>query len=170
MNCPSCGAPLRLEGDQEGLLCEYCRSLYLPEKNDDGVRLLGEAPESCPICAVKLTDAILERERIRYCTRCRGMLLTMSTFLTLIEEIKAGRIAHVVPHEPDHKELDRRIDCPQCHHRMDTHFYCGPGNVIIDDCSRCELNWLDHGELMRIATAPDRAYDENYGAKRDQEP
>ena len=45
-----------------------------------------------------------------------------------------------------------------------------PGNVIIDDCSRCELNWLDHGELMRIATAPDRAYDENYGAKRDQEP
>ena len=38
---------------------------------------------------------------------------------------------------------------------MDTHFYNGPGNVIIDDCDQCELNWLDHGELMRIVRAPD---------------
>ena len=38
---------------------------------------------------------------------------------------------------------------------MDTHFYNGPGNMIIDDCDTCELNWLDHGELMRIVRAPD---------------
>jgi Zn-finger nucleic acid-binding protein len=36
---------------------------------------------------------------------------------------------------------------------MDTHFYGGPGNIIIDDCDRCSLNWLDAGELMRIALA-----------------
>ena len=47
------------------------------------------------------------------------------------------------------------LNCPHCHQHMDTHFYNGPGNVIIDDCDTCELNWLDHGELMRIARAPD---------------
>jgi hypothetical protein len=33
---------------------------------------------------------------------------------------------------------------------MDTHPYGGPGNVIIDNCERCELNWLDYGELAKV--------------------
>jgi Zn-finger nucleic acid-binding protein len=37
---------------------------------------------------------------------------------------------------------------------METHPYYGPGNVIIDSCSRCELIWLDFGELKQIADAP----------------
>jgi Zn-finger nucleic acid-binding protein len=41
---------------------------------------------------------------------------------------------------------------------METHPYGGGGNVIIEDCERCELNWLDHGELERIVQAPDREY------------
>ena len=42
---------------------------------------------------------------------------------------------------------------------MDTHYYAGPGNIVIDDCASCELNWLDAGELMAIVRAPDHAYD-----------
>jgi Zn-finger nucleic acid-binding protein len=38
---------------------------------------------------------------------------------------------------------------------MDTHYYAGPGNVVIDSCSRCCLNWFDYGELRRIASAPE---------------
>jgi Zn-finger nucleic acid-binding protein len=38
---------------------------------------------------------------------------------------------------------------------MEAHFYAGPGNVVLDSCDFCNLNWLDHGELMRIARAPD---------------
>jgi Zn-finger nucleic acid-binding protein len=41
---------------------------------------------------------------------------------------------------------------------MATHFYEDPGNIIIDDCSRCSLNWLDYGDLMRIIRAPDHTY------------
>jgi Zn-finger nucleic acid-binding protein len=37
---------------------------------------------------------------------------------------------------------------------MDTHYYAGPGNIVIDDCSFCHLNWLDYGELQRITRAP----------------
>ena len=38
---------------------------------------------------------------------------------------------------------------------MTSHNYGGPGNVVMDTCERCELNWLDPGELRRIALAPD---------------
>jgi Zn-finger nucleic acid-binding protein len=41
---------------------------------------------------------------------------------------------------------------------MDTHLYGGGGNVILDDCENCGLNWLDYGELDRIVRAPDREY------------
>jgi len=168
MNCPSCGAPLNLEGDREALACDYCKSIYYPEKNDEGVRILGEdAHEHCPVCAIPLTYAIFGRERIRYCTQCRGMLIPMETFLALIEELKAEAPGHGVPRAPDPRELSRHIDCPQCHQRMDTHYYCGPGNVVIDDCSRCCLNWTDHGEMIRIAQAPDRAYAEQLDPEQD---
>jgi Zn-finger nucleic acid-binding protein len=36
---------------------------------------------------------------------------------------------------------------------MQNHFYGGPGNLVIDTCERCHLNWLDPGELRRIARA-----------------
>lgn len=167
MNCPSCGAPLSLEGDQESLTCDYCKSIYLPDQDDEGVRLLGEADgASCPICAIPLMHATLGRQRIRTCAHCRGMLIPMDNFLALIEELKAGHTCHGVPHAPDREELDRRIACPQCHQHMDTHYYGGPGNVVIDDCSHCFLNWLDHGELMRIVEAPDHTYGEEFGEDR----
>ena len=161
MNCPSCGAPLNLEGSRDALACDYCKSIYYPEKNDEGVRVLGDAAEACPECSIPLMHAIFGRERIRYCVRCRGMLIPMDTFVALIEELKAEAPGHGIPRAPDPRELNRHIDCPQCRQRMDTHYYGGPGNVVIDDCSRCCLNWTDCGEMIRIAQAPDRSYDES---------
>jgi Zn-finger nucleic acid-binding protein len=158
---------MRLEADKECLTCDYCKSIYFPEKDDDGVRVLAvPAAESCPVCGIPLLHAILARERIRYCTRCHGMLIRMNTFLALIQELRNGPNGAVIPHAPDRRDLDRKIKCPECHQRMDTHIYGGPGNLVIDDCSHCCLNWLDHAELMRIAQAPERWYDE-YGATRD---
>lgn len=171
MNCPSCGAPLRLEGDQEGLACDYCKSIYYPEKNEEGVRVLGEAAkEACPICAIPLMHAIVTRQRIRYCTRCHGVLIPMDSFVAVTDEIRADAPRHAVPHAVDARELGRHINCPQCHERMDTHYYAGPGNVVIDTCSRCFLNWLDHGELMRIALAPDHIHRDEYGTDDDRPP
>jgi len=161
MNCPSCGAPLRPKSDEVSLICDYCKTAYLPEKRDEGVRVLGEAAaESCPVCNIPLMHAAIANERIRYCTRCRGMLIPMETFTALIDELHRGHHGHPPPGPPDPRDLERGIDCPVCHHRMDTHVYGGPGNVVIDDCSRCFVNWLDHGELTRIVSAPDRQYEE----------
>jgi Zn-finger nucleic acid-binding protein len=163
MNCPSCGAPMRLESDKECLTCDYCGNVHFPEKNDDGVRVLGElATERCPVCAIPLMLAGLNGQRLLYCNRCRGMLIGMDVFVATVQELRSrlSDAPQAGPHAPDQRDLERRLDCPQCHHRMDTHFYGGPGNIVIDDCSPCRLNWLDHGELDRITRAPDRTYGE----------
>jgi Zn-finger nucleic acid-binding protein len=164
MNCPSCGAALNLDGDPNDFVCNYCKSLYYPEKNDDGVRVLGEpSKHACPVCAVPLMQAIVGFERIEYCQRCRGMLIAMENFLLVIEEMKAEIEGRAARHAPDPRELERHIGCPSCHRTMDTHHYAGPGNVVIDSCSRCFLNWLDHGELRRIVQAPERTYGDAHG-------
>jgi len=168
MNCPSCGAPLRLEGHEEGLACDYCKSVYYAEKNDQGVRVLDDtAEECCPVCTIPLRHAIFARERIRYCTRCRGMLVEMERFGVLLQELKGQTLGTAVPQPPDARELERRICCPRCHEPMDTHYYGGPGNIVIDDCSHCFLDWLDDGEVIRIVRAPDRSYDEALGPELD---
>jgi len=155
MNCPNCGAPLHLQGRKDSFTCEYCRSIYFPEENDDGVRLLGENSSLlCPVCAIPLTHASMEHHRIQYCTRCRGTLVEMSVFIVLIDDLRAerGGFAEVQP-PPEPQELKRHLRCPHCGRAMDTHFYGGAGNVVMDDCSWCELNWLDAGELLKIARA-----------------
>jgi LSD1 subclass zinc finger protein len=161
MNCPSCGAPLHLQEGRESLTCEYCRTVYLPEKNDDGVRVFDQPSEFlCPVCEAPLFHAAMERQRILYCTRCRGSLIPMAVFVVLVRDLRArrGGAAGISP-APDRREFDRRTRCPQCGAPMDTHYYAGGGNVVLDDCSRCEWNWLDAGELMSIVRAPGHSLD-----------
>lgn len=159
MNCPNCGAPMRLAEGDECLRCDYCKSLHFPEKNQDGVALLGEPSEfECPVCAARLQHALIDRYQVLYCTTCFGSLISMPVFVSLVDHLRAKQNgAFETPHAPDPEQLRRKIRCPKCKQQMDTHYYCGPGNIIIDDCSRCELNWLDNGELMRIVRAPDHS-------------
>ena len=170
MTCPSCGAPLRLTENDDSLRCEYCRSVYTPQPNDDGVRVLGEASEqACPVCAVPLQQAALAGHRILYCTKCQGLLVPMNDFVALIEELRSTRpAAGSIQPAVDRKGLERRLNCPQCHRPMDTHFYEGPGNIVIDDCSRCFLNWLDKGELTKVVRAPDHLYTEEKPGRRER--
>ena len=161
MNCPACGAPMRLDSGAESLTCDYCHSVYFPGKNDDGVRVLGAATEdTCPVCGIPLMDASLAGTRIRYCTCCRGMSVAMDIFAALVEAVRAGQEgAEIPPTPPDPSELRRRLNCPHCHQTMDTHFYAGPGDVVLSDCEHCLLDWLDHGKLMRIAHGADAMRD-----------
>ena len=155
MNCPSCGAPMRLKPDEDSYKCEYCHNIFLPDKDDDGVRVLGDPTnETCPVCNIPLVNAALGHARILYCTKCHGMLVSMEAFSPLIDELHAQQRGTIPQPPADGSDLRRKIDCPQCRHRMDTHFYAGPGNVVIDSCENCSLIWLDRGELMHIVHAP----------------
>jgi Zn-finger nucleic acid-binding protein len=147
---------MRLKPDEDSYTCDYCHSAYLPEKDDDGVRVLGEqSTEPCPVCAVPLVNAAIAKIRILYCSKCHGMLIPMAEFQVLVDELVSVQTGSMPQPAADATDLDRKIDCPQCGHRMDTHRYAGRGNVVIDSCEDCSLNWLDRGELMHIVHAPD---------------
>src|ERR1035441_8646634 len=158
MNCPNCGAPMRLGDGRECLTCDYCQSVYFPEKNADGVRVLDDPSEfSCPVCAVPLVHAVIEAHPILYCPRCRGNLIPATVFVLILQDLRAHRAdtvaarsqgtqaAHSVPPVPPrhgHSLLRRPWE-----HR----------DRRLSEVR--ELNWLDAGELMVIVRAPDHPYE-----------
>ena len=78
----------------------------------------------------------------------------------VITTLSRGRAwaAHV-PAEPvpfDRRELHRELTCPRCGGRFDTYPHLGPGSVVIDNCIRCDLIWLDFGEMKQMVDAPGR--------------
>jgi Zn-finger nucleic acid-binding protein len=157
MDCPNCGAHMQPDKSMDSWSCIYCRSVYYSQKNEDNICLLGGTSKlACPVCAVPLAEAAMDGHKLLYCGRCRGSLIPVEVFVSLLDDLRARQAgAWTISHPADPKELQRQIRCPQCGRPMDTHFYGGPGNVVIDDCAACELNWLDQGELARIVRAPE---------------
>jgi Zn-finger nucleic acid-binding protein len=156
---------MKLNPDRGAWDCPYCASEWSPQTNFEGVRVLQPSGYDCPVCKTtkpahtKLAQASIFDYALLYCEECRGMLIQMADLVPLTGDMRAssGVAAHI-GRPPDPRELDRRIDCPRCGRTMDTHPYCGPGNVILDTCEPCEVHWLDHGKLRRIALAPDHQY------------
>lgn len=160
MNCKNCGAPMVLNRERDYYRCEYCGAFYFPSASTEGMRTLGENPEGirCPICHVPLQMVVLDDHyRGYHCARCRGFLFFRSTFRHLLESRRARA---ATPSEPptryDPGELQRRISCPMCSRVMETYPYLGPGNIVIDTCSWCDLIWLDYREIEKAVNAPGR--------------
>ena len=144
---------MRLEDGKECLVCDHCRHIHFPEPDADGVRVLGLASTTmCSVCRIPLIHASIEGRRLLHCERCRGLLIAVEVFVGLIERLRA-RDYKAAPDPTAWGDINRPLDCPACGNRMDTHPYGGPGNILIDNCPQCELNWLDHSELSRIATS-----------------
>ena len=137
--------------------CDFCHSVYVPGSDDEGVTLLGDGNgDQCPICAnLPLVHASIAKTPILYCSKCHGMLISMEVFPTLTETLRAQQHGATPAPAADSHDLQRRINCPHCHRSMETFFYAGPGNVVLDSCENCSLLWLDHGELLRIARTPE---------------
>jgi Zn-finger nucleic acid-binding protein len=160
MTCPGCGAAMRVEPGKDYLICDYCGYMHFPDADPDGVRILGDPTKwPCPRCSLPLLQASIAGAQVVSCGKCHGMLIDMEEFLVVIEELRSRHEhSEYAGQQPDWRDLDRDTTCPKCRQRMDTHPYAGPGNVIIDTCESCSLNWLDYGELQRIVRAPDGHY------------
>jgi len=161
VQCAGCGATMRLEEDKGYLICDYCESTFSPDPNDRGIRVLGETSSvSCSICGVPLVHAALSGQIVLYCEQCGGILIGMDLFATLIQTLRwRGSFPIETIRPPDWKGLQRKMNCPRCGNPMNTHLNGGPGNIMIDNCEHCSLNWLDDGELQRVIGAPDRRYE-----------
>jgi Zn-finger nucleic acid-binding protein len=143
-----------MRAERDTLKCDYCGNVVVPETDTSGVRVLAESPgrEECPVCNVILMQASLGFEPLLYCAKCHGMLIAMMEFQSLMDAARTAS-GPVATFPADPHELDRVIQCPHCHRAMESHFYAGGGNVVMDTCETCCLHWLDHGELARIAKA-----------------
>ena len=158
MNCQNCGAPMKLALDKDHYECNYCGSIYFPRAVREGMFSLGDKTDlECPLCRIPLALAWVEKFELLFCERCKGKLIPSAVFVRLVNFLSAYSDNPVVaPPLMNPEELKRQIECPNCHQRMDTHPYGGPGNIVIDNCPRCALNWLDHFELNKVVHAPDR--------------
>jgi Zn-finger nucleic acid-binding protein len=153
MNCPSCGAAMEPVGGRAYFRCNYCGTFEFPETDETGVTDLGEASQfACPVCTQSLNKASVHGHTVFFCGTCRGFLTTNANFTAMLacrrEEAKeSSRV--IRPFGKD--ELRRRIKCPGCQKKMDTHPYGGGGNVVVDTCYRCHWIWFDAGEFDAIA-------------------
>jgi Zn-finger nucleic acid-binding protein len=155
-NCDNCGAPARIDRERGLIVCDHCGTQQELPALFEHLELLSETRLLCPLCTSPLFDGRLEDLPVQVCARCFGMLISMDLFTTIIDVVRAredGRVRAVLPRKQN--PGDREIDCPVCRNPMLNHVYAGPGNIVIDTCERCFLNWLDPGELRRIVVAPD---------------
>ena len=155
-SCENCGAPLTPVQERNHFLCEYCGTLAFPQPSCDGVVALGEKGDAdCPVCSTRLVKGAVAEVRVLHCATCRGILAGRDAFSTIVRFLRAQASGEPDPVRPlNRHHLEREIACPYCGQRMDTHPYYGPGNVVVDNCGRCDVIWLDCGELAVIRDAP----------------
>lgn len=139
--------------------CRYCGAFHFPETTAaDGIRVLGQSSTrlDCPVCARPLSAALLdEKHPVSYCGNCRGVLLPRTSFAEVVRARRAWATgAPAAPVPLARQELERKVSCPLCRDRMQTHPYYGPGNIVMDSCATCDAVWLDFGELKQIVDAP----------------
>jgi Zn-finger nucleic acid-binding protein len=152
-NCVNCGAPMRLDRAEGSFVCSHCGSINQPPEIVRHVDIGTASEKTCPSCATALSQGRLDGFPLLVCQRCNGMLIEMEHFVSVIEAARAHeQPAGTIPPRRQ-SPGDRTIRCPTCQRAMLSHFYGGPGNLVIDTCERCRLNWLDPGEMCRIARA-----------------
>ncbi|OYW19227.1 MAG: hypothetical protein B7Z55_09270 [Planctomycetales bacterium 12-60-4] len=161
MNCENCAAPLDWTSGTDVLKCRFCGSYQalatLADSVDRVSSLQTAAEQACPACQSRLENVIIERMPAASCPDCRGLLLSNAVFAAVIRGRRAAfRGAERTPGPLQPEKLAGRIACPECGRSMDRHPFGGPGSQVIDCCSKCELVWLDCGELAAIEAAPGR--------------
>ncbi|MGP8252886.1 MAG: zf-TFIIB domain-containing protein [Terracidiphilus sp.] len=146
---------MRLTSGNASLRCDYCQSVVIAQADDSGMQLLDEVAELvCPVCSIPLWNATLAGVRIHACKQCHGQLLQIGFIEGLIDQLRAVHQEIAIPPPVNPDDLQRKMACPQCHQRMDSHYDFIGGHTVISGCERCQVNWLGGGALMLMVRAP----------------
>ncbi len=135
------------------IACSHCGSSEQLSGIAALIDIAGATDKHCPTCHTALASGRLDGRPLMVCQHCEGLLVEMGNFVAVIDAARAReeRSGTIPPRRQ--APGDRTIECPECRRPMLSHFYGGPGNLVIDTCESCQLNWLDPGELRRIARA-----------------
>ena len=134
-------------------VCNHCGSSEQLSGIAALIEISGADERQCPTCLTALSTGRLDGRPLRFCQRCEGLLIAMEDFVAVIDAARAREEQSGTIPPRQQTPGDRTITCPSCQRPMLSHFYGGPGNLVIDTCEPCHLNWLDPGELRRIARA-----------------
>jgi Zn-finger nucleic acid-binding protein len=147
---------MRLTSGNASLRCDYCKTVVVAAADDAGVQFLDEVEElMCPVCAAPLWDSVLAGIKIHACKQCHGLLVPMGdAYEEILGRMRVLHQDREIPPPTDPADLEQKVDCPQCHKPMDTHFSYGGEHAVMSACERCGLNWLNGGVLLRIVHAP----------------
>jgi Zn-finger nucleic acid-binding protein len=137
-----------------GVVCSHCGTIDPRVGVFYDLETAGPTSSSCPQCRTPLVEAHIEASPVRYCPSCHGALVEMRHFVTLTDAVRAREPRTGVALPRRQRPGDRVLSCPICAQPMLSHLYGGPGNLVLDTCEACAVNWLDPGELRRIARAP----------------
>ena len=135
-------------------LCGHCGSSEQLAGLAELIETAGTTDKVCPACQTALASGRLDGRLLLFCQRCEGLLIEMENFVAVIDSARAREEQSGTIPPRRQTPGDRALNCPACQRPMLSHFYGGGGNLVIDTCERCHLNWLDPGELRRIARAP----------------
>lgn len=106
----------------------------------------------CPRCHLPLTTGNLASAQVEGCSECGGMLLARDRLPVLLQEIgpppSAERLSEPPRRVPD---AGGGLRCPRCAGPMENDGYMGSPFVMIDRCSRCDVLWIDDGEIEAMA-------------------
>jgi Zn-finger nucleic acid-binding protein len=157
MICQNCGASVRLDRDQNLMICDYCRSQCTPPVDENGFQITGQTACPCPVCSTQLSNARIEFRDLLYCTACHGTLVSMDHFMPLIDDLRdhRDRAAALLTPRPG-ASSSGGLDCPLCKRAMDHHAYGGgdAGDIMIDACEACSQIWLDRVTLGKLVLTP----------------
>ena len=148
---------MRIIRDKGLLICDHCGHQQESPAIAEELEVLSPSTHKCPVCATPLSEGRLHGHGVLSCGQCSGLLIEMNRFGSLIDAVRAYDVGSFRTTTPRRQQPgERTLQCPLCAKPLLSHTYAGPGNVVIDSCERCLVNWLDQGELRRIALAPDR--------------
>jgi Zn-finger nucleic acid-binding protein len=174
MNCSNCGAAMELVESRRFFKCRHCGSFHFPTTVEaDGIRVSGTPANAlnCPVCQTPMAHAVVDDEfPVDFCTKCRGLLLPRASFATVTSKRRAWAASPPSAPAPiDRRELGREISCPVCGRRLQTYPHYGPGNVVIDNCTHCDVIWVDFGEMRQIVDAPGKDRGSRHVARADDD-
>src|SRR5262245_50767968 len=152
-NCVNCGAPMKTDTASGALVCTHCGSSEPLPPIVGHIDIVGPSNMACPVCGDTLARGLLDGRALLLCQRCYGMLIAMAEFVSVIDAARAREDHRGIVLPRQQQPGEREITCPTCAQPMLNHVYGGPGNLMIDSCEHCQVNWLDAGELRRIARA-----------------
>ena len=131
-------------------------TIPLAEFDEGGVLVSRPAGVTCPACETELIIGGIESCKFAGCPVCHGMLFQQDVFAMLLRHLRGASKAVATPTPIDLDELKVKRSCCGCGLPLETHSFAGPGNAVIDSCTRCGLVWLDQGEFSKLVHAPGR--------------